>query len=45
MAFAQAVPPAVDKRHFRANFPNLFGGVIVLPEMPRHHQARVQYRG
>ena len=28
-----------DERYFRANFPNLFGGVIVLPELPRHFQA------
>ena len=33
-----------DERYFRANFPNLFGGVIVLPELPRHYQARMQYR-
>jgi iron complex outermembrane receptor protein len=32
-----------DERYFRANFPNLFGGTIVLPELPRHYQARVQY--
>ena len=33
-----------DERYFRSNFPNLFGGVIVLPELPRHYAARVQYR-
>lgn len=33
-----------DERYFRANFPNLFGTTIVLPELPRHFQARVQYR-
>ena len=33
-----------DERYFRSNFPNLFGGVIVLPELPRHYVARVQYR-
>ena len=27
------------ERYFRANFPNLFGGVVVLPELPRHFQA------
>ncbi|MFT4633946.1 MAG: iron complex outermembrane receptor protein [Candidatus Pseudothioglobus sp.] len=32
-----------DERYFRANFPNLFGGQIVLPELPRHYQARVAY--
>lgn len=33
-----------DERYFRSNFPNLFGGVIVLPELPRHFQTRIQYR-
>ena len=33
-----------DERYFRANFPNLFGTVVVLPELPRHFAARVQYR-
>ena len=33
-----------DERYFRANFPNLFGGVIVLPELPRHYGLRVEYR-
>ncbi len=33
-----------DERYFRANFPNLFGGVIVLPELPRHYSARIEYR-
>jgi iron complex outermembrane recepter protein len=33
-----------DETYFRANFPNLFGGTIVLPELPRHYQAKVQYR-
>jgi len=32
-----------DERYFRSNFPNLFGGVIVLPELPRHYAARVRY--
>ena len=31
----------MDERYFRANFPNLFGGVVVLPELPRHFQATV----
>ena len=34
----------LDERYFRANFPNLFGGTVVLPELPRHYNARVQYR-
>ncbi len=33
-----------DERYFRSNFPNLFGGTIVLPELPRHYNARLQYR-
>ena len=33
-----------DERYFRSNFPNLFGGAIVLPELPRNVQTRVQYR-
>ena len=32
-----------DERYFRANFPNLFGSNIVLPELPRHFLAKVQY--
>lgn len=33
-----------DEEYFRANFPNLFGSAIVLPELPRHYQARIAYR-
>ena len=33
-----------DERYFRANFPNLFGSIIVLPELPRHFAARIAYR-
>ena len=33
-----------DERYFRANFPNLFGGVVVLPELPRHFAAQIEYR-
>ena len=32
-----------DERYFRANFPNLFGSTIVLPELPRNYTARLQY--
>ena len=42
--FSAAAKNLTDERYFRANFPNLFGGVIVLPELPRNVQARVQYR-
>ncbi|TCO78606.1 TonB-dependent siderophore receptor [Chromatocurvus halotolerans] len=33
-----------DEEYFRSNFPNLFGGQIVLPELPRHWVAKVDYR-
>ena len=33
-----------DERYFRANFPNLFGGTIVLPELPINVQASVAFR-
>lgn len=33
-----------DEEYFRSNFPNLFGGTIVLPELPRHYTARMQYK-
>ncbi|MDE0644822.1 MAG: TonB-dependent receptor [Gammaproteobacteria bacterium] len=33
-----------DERYFRSNFPNLFGGVVVLPELPRHFQVRTQFQ-
>ncbi len=33
-----------DERYFRANFPDLFGGQIVLPELPRHFSAKFSYK-
>ncbi|GLS27890.1 TonB-dependent siderophore receptor [Marinibactrum halimedae] len=33
-----------DERYYRANFPNLFGSQIVLPELPRHFQASMAYK-
>lgn len=33
-----------DETYFRANFPNLFGSQIVLPELPRNFQATVGYK-
>ena len=33
-----------DEEYFRANFPNLFGGAIVLPELPRHFQGTFTYK-
>jgi iron complex outermembrane receptor protein len=32
------------ERYFRSNFPNLFGGVIVLPELPRHYQLNASFK-
>ena len=32
-----------DERYFRANFPNLFGAQIVLPELPINYQATLKY--
>ena len=42
-ALSATVKNLTDERYFRSNFPNLFGGVIVLPELPRHFQARFRY--
>jgi len=39
-----SVKNVTDERYFRANFPNLFGSVVVLPELPRHYAVRVQYK-
>ena len=41
--FTLAAKNLTDERYFRANFPNLYGSVVVLPELPRHYQARVRY--
>jgi iron complex outermembrane receptor protein len=41
-AFSLSGKNLTDERYFRSNFPNLFGSVIVLPELPRHFQARIQ---
>lgn len=32
-----------DEKYFRANFPNLFGAQIVLPELPASWQARADF--
>ncbi len=42
--FSAAAKNLTDERYFRSNFPNLFGGVVVLPELPRNYAVRVQYR-
>ena len=41
--FSATAKNLTDERYFRANFPNLFGGTIVLPELPRHYSARIEY--
>ena len=33
-----------DEKYFRANFPDLFGAQIVLPELPRHYSAKFTYK-
>ena len=33
-----------DERYFRANFPDLFGSQVVLPELPRHWNAKFTYK-
>ena len=37
------VKNVTNERYFRANFPNLFGTTIVLPELPRHYTATLSY--
>lgn len=41
--FSANIKNLTDEEYFRANFPNLFGGTIVLPELPRHYTATVKY--
>jgi iron complex outermembrane receptor protein len=33
-----------DERYFRANFPDLFGAQVVLPELPRHFNVKFSYK-
>lgn len=42
--FGASVKNVTDERYFRANFPNLFGSVVVLPELPRHYALRIQHK-
>lgn len=42
--FTATVKNLTDERYFRSNFPNLFGGAIVLPELPRNFQTYVQFQ-
>ena len=41
--FSATVNNLTDEEYFRANFPELFGGTIALPELPRNYKARIQY--
>ncbi|MEO0574311.1 MAG: TonB-dependent receptor, partial [Pseudomonadota bacterium] len=41
--FALTGKNLTDEKYFRANFPNLFGSQIVLPELPRNWQASVSF--
>jgi iron complex outermembrane receptor protein len=43
-AFSITGKNLTDEKYFRANFPNLFGAQIVLPELPSHYQATASYR-
>lgn len=38
------VKNVTDKKYFRANFTELFGSTIVLPELPRSFQAALTYK-
>ena len=40
--FSVIAKNVTDERYFRSNFPNLFGSVVALPELPAHYVARVQ---
>jgi iron complex outermembrane receptor protein len=33
-----------DERYFRANFPDLFGSTVVLPELPRSFVGKVTFK-
>jgi iron complex outermembrane receptor protein len=33
-----------DEKYYRANFPDLFGAQIVLPELPTSYQAKFSYK-
>jgi len=41
--FGVNIKNVTNKDYYRANFPNLFGGTIVLPELPRNYSATLQY--
>ena len=41
--FSVIAKNVTDERYFRANFPNLFGSVVVLPELPANYVTRLQF--
>lgn len=43
-SFSGTVNNVTDEEYFRANFPNLFGAQIVLPELPRNFSFRAKYQ-
>lgn len=44
LLFRLVVKNATNEKYFRANFTELFGGTIVLPERPRSFQASAVYK-
>ncbi len=42
-SFNVNIKNVTNERYFRANFPNLYGSAIVLPELPRHVTASIRY--
>lgn len=42
--FGANLKNVTNERYFRSNFPNLFGSQIVLPELPRHYTATLQFK-
>jgi iron complex outermembrane receptor protein len=42
--FSGMINNVTDEEYFRANFPNLFGSTVVLPELPRNFSLRAAYR-
>ena len=43
-SFNLTVKNLTDETYYRANFPDLFGSQIVLPELPRHFNAKFAYK-
>ncbi|MCJ2184437.1 TonB-dependent receptor plug domain-containing protein [Novosphingobium sp. 1949] len=42
--FRGVIKNATNKKYFRANFTEIFGATIVLPELPRSYQASITYK-